>query len=558
MAESIVEGKSSRVRESLREKFDLAMETDATKWKAIVTKRDSANRVARFHEDMDECLNHMIQAKDEASYAKAKAMWEGRMDAIQPYMSVGEFSRLREATADKVKFRRAWNGQTGEGEFDPSGYMDLSPEQVSQLEGRHYAMARERERLTAERQVDRMNTLLPRLEDSLSSAMEDGVPMDGTEDMLRELATLGERGAEASAKYRAQLGRAATAWSVMDSVKHRPFSEQLAAVEALRPEAGADGYRADMELYQRAGQHVQEKARAFQADPAGFVREEAERRARNAADPWVADDDLEPFVVRASLAVQRELGEREPKLMPTAQAKSVKAEYERADGDGKAQILQQVFTYGDNSRQALKELDLGLEHTFLAEMYMDDPILGRMALDIASMKASDIAVDPAVAKDIKKEIDDAYYAGPGDIFMQLYSLTGNPKWGEMSKGLHDATLKMALATGDANTAMDRMWNNRFDSFSNHDVRIFTPKSVDADDVAAKLQAYRASLPPELAAFRDGVWKNSDDGSGFVLVLPHGGQAMAVDGKVRVIGYDELEDIKGLSPSPYGVEGYYGE
>ncbi|XXJ19849.1 hypothetical protein ACR42D_09960 [Desulfovibrio caledoniensis] len=560
LSERTLEGKSNRVQKRLRERFDLAGETDAAKWKAVVTKRDSANRVAQFNEDADEYLNHMIQAKTDDDFQKAKALWEGRLEAIRPFMSVGEFSRIREGAADRVKFRRAWNATTGEGAFDPQPYMDLSPEQVSQLEARHYAVARERARAVAEHQSYRMQALAPRLEDSLASAMTEGVPMDGTEDMLAELSGLGERGAAAAAQYRAQFSGAATVWNVLDAVKDQPFAAQMAAVQAMRPEPGSEGYRIGMETYQRAAGIVTQKAKAFQADPAGFVRGDAERRARTAGDSWMTDEDLEPLIIEASLDRQRELGNPDPKVLTVAQAKGIKDQFERSDGDGKAALLQQLEGYGEYSRRALREAGLGLGQTFLAEMYLDDPVLGRKALDIASVKESDIAVDPARAKDIRKDVSEAYYAGPGNLFGQLYNVTGDPKWNDLNKELFEVTKKMALASGNPAEAMDAAWNKRFNVAVDEDMMIHTPKDVDADDVAGRLRAVRAALPPQMQAFRHGIWKNSEDGDGFVLVLPHGGRAMTVDGTlntpIRVVTYDELSGIAAL-PASAAADTVYG-
>ncbi|MBI9078299.1 MAG: hypothetical protein JEY79_01005 [Pseudodesulfovibrio sp.] len=555
LSDSLYEGKSGRVQEKLKNHFELASERDGIKWTAIVNKKDSTQRVARFHEDTDEYLNHMIQAPTDEAHAKAQGMWDARLEAIKPHMAPAAFVQMRDRHRDNVKFKRAWGKITGESEFDPTPFMDLNPDQLGQLEARHHGIKRDNERKFREHQVDRTNVLLPRLEDSLASAMNEGVPMDGTEDMLRELGGLGERGAAIKTKFEGQFSRAYRARDTMDSVKFKPFSEQMQMVETLRPEPGSDGYQDDMAMYQRAGQMVMQRAKAFQGDQAGFVQPEAERRAREAADSWVKDEDLGPFVLRASMDLQKEFGAAEPKVLSTGQAKGLKDKYERADGDGKAEILQGLGGYGEFDRQALAELGLGLGHTFMAEVYMDDPILGRKALDVAAMKESDIAVSPEVATSIKKDIGSAFHEGPGELFTQLYNLTGNPAHQELSKQLYDMTMKMGLAGGDASGAMARLWNDRFEFLADDDVLIYTPKDIDADDVAGKLREYRRSLPEEFGAFKDGVWKNADNGTGFVLVLPHGGAAMSRDGKIVVVGYDELDSLVATSQnfqSVYGV------
>ncbi|WP_285907657.1 hypothetical protein [Pseudodesulfovibrio pelocollis] len=539
LTESLYEGKSRRVQEKLKQSFEMASERDDIKWRNIVNKRDSANRVARYHEDTDVYLNHMIQAGDDDAYQKAAELWNGRLEAIRPHMSVTEFSRLRERHQDTVKYKRAWRSVSGDGEFDPTPFMDLGPDQVSQLEARHYAVAREKQRVIQERQVDRANALVPQIEDSLASAMTEGVPMDGTDGMLAELASLGERGAELAARYRERFSRSARVWNTLDAVKHSPFADRMQMMETLRPNPGSSDYRADMEMYQYAGQLVAQQAKAFQDDPAGYVREDAMRRARNAADPWVADEDLQPLVLRASMDLQTELGAAEPKVLGTNQAKEMKDSFERADGQGKADILNGLSTLGEYQRQGLAEMGLGYEHTFAAEAYMDDPFLGRRLLDVMSLKESDISVDPETATSIKKDVGAAYFSGPGEFFRQVYLLTGNAAHLKMNDQLHAMTAKVALAGGDANKAMDQLWNDRFDFVTDDDVLIYTPKDIDAEGVAGRLRAYRRDLPDDLAAFRDGVWKNSADGGGFVLVLPHGGTAMARDGEVVVVGYDEL-------------------
>jgi hypothetical protein len=545
LADTTFEGKSHRVQEKLREKFDLAAETDAVKWKSIVLKKDAANRVAKFHEDTDVYQNQMIQAKTDEEFAKAKALWEGRLAAIQPYMSTVEFSNLRDRSRDQVKFKRAWSSLTGEGEFDPKPYMDLNPDQVSQLEGRHHALARERERKVVEHQVDRINVLMPRLEDSLASAMQEGVPMDGTEDMLKELAGLGERGAAMESRYRAQLGRAARVRDTLDAVKHQTFPDQMQAVETLKPEPGAENYRADMEMYQRAGQRVMQDAKAFQADPAGFVREEAEQRAQMALDPWVEDADRERFVVHASMDLQRERGAVEPKVLSTGQAKGLKDQYERADGDGKAELLTSISaTYGDMDQKALDEMGLDDANAYGAELYMDDELLGRKVLQALSFKEDDITVSPEERKTIKQDAQAAFFDGPGEYFQKQYELTMNPRYQEMSRNLLSAAIKYGLVVGDGAKAVKEMWGNKLDTVITDKMQVMVPKDVDAEDLEMRLKNWTwHSLSYDNPFSKYGTWVTSSDRAGFVLSLPTGEVMKDAEGKQVVVTYDDLNAME---------------
>lgn len=544
LADSLYEGKSRRVQQQLKQHFDLAMERDAIKWNNVVTKKDGQRRVAQFHEDRDEYVNHMIQAADGGTLERAQAMWSARLESIKPYMGPAEFVKLRDQVRDTVKFKRAWNDITGEGEFDPSGYMDLNPDQLSQLQGRHRAMQRENLRQLQIRQADRITALVPRLEDSLASARQEGVPMDGTDEALNDLSSQGQKGAELAAQYREQFSRSYTVWDTLDSVKHQPFAQQLQAVESLRPEAGSEGYRADMEMYQAARKLTVQKAKAFAADSAGYVQVEAEKRAAAALDPWVGETERQRGVIKASMELQRELGAPEPKILPKQQAQTFKDNFERADGQGKADFLTGLSAqYGDYDTQVLHEMGLGMDYTFAAEAYMDDPFLGRKMLAVMDLKESEIAIDPATAKDIGADIDAAFFVGGmGELQRSLGALTGNPNHFLLADKLHAVTRKYALANGDASKAMNEVWLNRFNILIDDDVLIYTPKSVDADDVADRLRAYRERLPDDLAVFKDGVWKNSHDSSGYVLVLPHGGTAMARDGQVVVVHDEDLEGV----------------
>lgn len=557
LADSIYEGKSQRVQEKLKDQFAMVMERDGIKTKAAVHKRDGQRRVAQFHDDTDQYINQMIMAPDDQSYDNASAMWNARLESIQPYMDPVSFTKLRDGYRDQVKFQRAWNGTTGEGEFDPSQFMDLSPEQLGRLEARHHAVARENQRLAMEHMQDRANILLPKLQDSLASAMTTGVPMDGTEDMLAELKTLGEAGAAKEAELRAQFNGANRVWDTLDAVKYRPFSEQMAAAETLRPEPGGDNFIADMELYQAATKKVVQEAKRFEADPAGYVRGEAERRARAAADPWVKDEDLEPYVLRASMNLQREYGVRQPRVMSTVQAEGLRDGFERADGQGKADILSGLTgQYGEYDLNALEEMGLETDHLFAAETYLSDPFLGRRLLDITSIKESDISVAPAAAKDIRKDVDAEYFSGMGALFNGWYQLTGNRGHLEMSSKLHSLTTKAGLAGGDGGDAVRKIWG-RFDYVVDDDVMIYTPQDTDAENVAERLRSYRRQLPDEYAAFRDGIWKNSSDNTGYVLLLPVGGTAMADEqGNVIVVRDEDLHSAQ--VDAAMNGNGYYGE
>ncbi|NDV19216.1 hypothetical protein GO013_07260 [Pseudodesulfovibrio sp. JC047] len=548
LVDGIKGGIHHRASDFLTNDFERTMQRDARHTRAFIDKRDGEMRLATMPEGMDVRMNKAIQAADGEKYQAARKELEGYVTSFQPFMSEGAFAKTWNSTMDAVDYKRSLRmvqGMAERGEvFNPEPFMHLSPNQAASVEATYRAAVREQERTVAQRQIDRGTVLLPRLQDSLASAMETGIPMDGTETMLAELATLGEQGAAKAALLQSQFNRTARVADSLNAVKNKPFSDQFAMVETLKPEPGSDGYVADMEMYRSAGQMVQQRYTAFQADQAGFVRKDAENRARAAADPWVKDEDLEPFVVQASMALQRELGAVEPKVLTSAQAKGLKDQYERANGDGKAKMLQQISAYGEYSRQALAELDLGLGHTFMAEVYMDDPVTGRKVLDIASMKMSDIVVDPVEKKSITKDVSDAYFGGPGDVFMQLYRVTGNPKYTRMNQELYDMTLKMGLADGDGTGVMDQLWG-RFETVADENVLIFTPAEMDADDVADKLREMSRRLPPEMEAYRNGVWKNSEDGKGFSLVLPLGGGVMHRDGKPVVVTYDELDMIDSL-------------
>ncbi|BCS87328.1 hypothetical protein [Pseudodesulfovibrio sediminis] len=539
LAESLYEGKSSRVQEKLRERFDLAAESDGVKWKAIVTKKDSANRVARFNEDLDPYMNHMIQAKTDQDYANAKAMWNGRLAAIQPHMSKGQFAQVRERVNDTVQYQRAWNATTGEGAFDPTPFMDLSPAQVGQLEARHHVLKREKARRVAEYQNDRANALIPLLEDSAASAMQTGVTMDGTKEMLAELSGLGERGAEIADKYRARFERTGTVWNTLDAVKFSPHAEQMAAVETLRPEPGTPGYRADMDMYQHAAQIVVQNAKAFQADPAGFVRADAENRARNAASP-MREESLEPLVIQASMEMQRELGNAEPKLLTMAQAKGLKDQFERADGDGKAQILQGLTTtYGKFDGKALEELGLDHADAYAAELYNGDSLLGRNILQAMSLKNEDIVISPETRKSVKQEVEDAYFNGPGAYFQKQYELTANPQYQHMNKELLAATMKYGMVIGNGTKAVEEMWGKQVDFVFSDDMQISAPVEVNTDELKLSLRNWRWSLPYDNTFRRAGVWVNSSDRTGFLLALPTGEIMKEKEGNPIVVTYEDL-------------------
>ena len=185
-------------------------------------------------------LFRSIRSADGEEHVASMAGLDVFMESHKPFMNDVAYAQKWNSVHDTIKFKRAFNSITGEGEFDSTPFMDLNPNQVGQLEARHHGLKRESEREFREHQADRANVLLPRLEDSLASARNEGVPMDDTEEMLAELGGLGEIGAAKEAQSRAQLGLAANAWNIMDSVKNRPFGEQMQMAETLRPEPGSE------------------------------------------------------------------------------------------------------------------------------------------------------------------------------------------------------------------------------------------------------------------------------------------------------------------------------
>lgn len=559
LAESVYQGKSGRVQERLRYAFERNAETDDARWQAIVTKKDSAKRVARFKVDMDSYLNQMTQAETDEDFAKAQNLWQGRAEAIKPHMSPAAFITMQDKVSDYVGFTRAWNRQTGEGEFDPKPYKDLQPEQMGRLQVHHYALARERERKAAEHQADRLNVLLPRLEDSLASATTTGKPMDDTEDMLAEVGGLGKRGARAAAEYQAQFDLSATAWNVTDSVKHQPFDVQLAAVETLRPEPGSENYRSRMQMYERTAGAVAKRAKAFYADPAGVVRGEAEQRVGHVAtDPWIADEDRERMTVRASMDLQREWGNSDPRVLTAGQAKQLKSQYEQANGDGKAQLLGGMAAqYGELSEKAVREMGLDYANTYAAGVYMEDEDLGRKVLQAMSIKEGDISISPEERKAVKRDAEEAFYDGPGEFFRRQYVLTGNPRYQEIGKNMLSAVTRYGLVTGDGTKAVKEMWGDRFDTVLTDHMQLVLPKDVSERKLETGLRNWvRQALPYGSPFSKEGMWVSSSDGTGFVLSLPSGKTLEDDSGKPRVVTLDELDALERVEEEQYNNMGLH--
>ncbi|WP_172677098.1 hypothetical protein [Salidesulfovibrio brasiliensis] len=519
LRERTLQGVSGRVSRRLTPLFEQAAVKDGVTFGREVQRRRGEHHKARFLEDRDLLVNTVINAQGEQR-EQARQHLDERLQGIAPYMAETEFARMRDATHDLVTFesaRRDIPAMVAEGRaFDPEQYAGLNPAQVSQLDAVYRGEVRRVKREREEFQRDRLAALSPLLEDSLASAMTEGTAMDGTEEMIAELGGLGERGQELAGAYAEQFARVSHVWDVLDSVKDRPFGEQRAAVEVLRPEPGAQGYRADMDMYERAVSQVQQKAKAFADDPAGFAMPEAMRRAENSG---VEEDDL---AGRAALVlqVQKELGAEYPRILPKEQAARLKEKFRNDDADGKAGLLLEVEHYGDHTRQVLTELGLSHAENFAAMLYLRDKQVGRKVLRAASMKLDELGADKEVAKTVRADLNPEFYSGSmGEVLTKQARLTGDPAYSRMAKELEDLTLKAAMVDGDAEEALESLWGG-FSFLTDEELAVaWMPKEHDEDEVEDGLRILRARMGKNSPALHDCVWKNAEDGDGFVLVHP---------------------------------------
>ena len=438
------------------------------------------------------------------------------------------------------------------------------------VEKERAAREEERVRLRKGREV------LARLPDVTASIQALGD--DGGVDVVGDLLALGLVEEAEAARQSVDL-----AWKLYGTA-HAAGTSLMAQAEALEAEfpvqAGSEGAAEIIRAREEARRMVAGKVKAFGADPAGYVAARvAEGLPENAPDI---------YRVRTSVELQRDVAAGIPGFRPRvfsgAQAAAIREEFERADADGRLQTLMDLSRLGEFEEQALGELGIdGAAMLARDVLQANSAMVGEARVLVEGFASDAKPVLPAedlkeIKEDFQDELEgsDAWQALAEYARLQPQNSALRSRMAAMRKGLEAA----ALRYGDAEKAVEVL-DKTYASGGGDDVLGYWRRdrlSMDPDDVAARLRAYRTPerlrefLESHRGAFESpelfeefvqdvaegGVW--TPEGESFVLVDPTSGLVLTgADGEPMRLQFGEVPNLpEPESPYDFNFLGEMGD
>lgn len=333
--------------------------------------------------------------------------------------------------------------------------------------------------------------------------------------------------------------------------------DALAAVQALKPESGEEGFAAKQALFNRAGRFLIEARQQQVADAAGYLM-------RNNKGIAAAFEDKDNFAaaLEARLDAQRDLlllPGASRKLLSRAEARGEVAKILDSPAEERSLRMREVEEkYGDFYHLALREMvgeGLDVGHMILGSLAFDPGVAEAVAESLSlgpkelvkGLNKSDVA-------DVRDGVTEAL--SPWQTAFEFGGQTGQAVI--FSNAINSATQNLALLyfrrSGDkseaAALASEQIINSRYHVFQEDNIKAYMPvvfngkpvsrafvrKGVEAAQTRDSIEAFDP-LPIERGvegdgfldrertistAVNSGIWATRQTGDGLVLMVPFSG------------------------------------
>jgi hypothetical protein len=535
------------------------------------------NSLGTFGTAEQDMLNNALRSNSDLGIQQIRDDYDNMVDQ---YVSTGAIRadhapKLKQAFGLKLneglfeKDMRDSGPDVAIGKLNSGGYTNLDETQ----RGRMLDKAEQRkDRLAAQAEADQRKyeaeqnrtarLLASKADDSIATMAEIGEegPLD-IEGRLRGLGT--EQALDLADKYRDQKRVAMDTFKVVKGFDHMPLMDQADEVKRMfTVSPGESGAKERIHAGDMAERVVNERIKRFSADPVAYVQPMVEAIQM----PGASQEER----TAVSFSIQQEMAKGvpgfAPKIFGTDQAKNFGESWATMKPDERLGFTESLNGLGRYKGQAIAELGLGAGAQFAVAAHGADVkniILARTLIQAADMKESDIPGTPAEKDAIKKSTNAALETN--DVMKALITVGRYQPQNsshlafvsELQKGL----VNTALASGDSKKAIEIL-NNTYDAVSQDNLaQIFYPKSsgLKPAQIESALDTIRKSKAAEWVKsgepllqgkilderVRDlqqrGVWVNSPDGNGFVLLHPTTGLAVADStGKPYKIDIDSLK------------------
>jgi hypothetical protein len=506
------------------------------------------NFAAANPNDMPEVLERIRQHADDlaASYPPERAALLARQAQDAALSSALLSASARDPQAALKMLANLAAPQDGPPLLDAAtgrGMRDKIETEIRVREAQARAARLEQQRLAEKRAATRAVILEGRIEDARAYAASTGGEPEGLTDLLAEYAGLGEQYAERAARVGRSVSQAREVHAFLREGERRddgelvPFAEQAARLERLRPQS-QDGASEAMERYDLARKGLAERVKEFEADPAAWALREAGRELGEAG----AGADGGMRVLERSLAMQRELTGRPGSLLPGAQREALADRWQRADVDGKLELLRSLDALGPRKGMALAEIKAPATAQIAQSVLDADPGAGndaRTILAAITARPEDLPKSDLTPSDISGMLEGS------ELLRALESVARrqpyNAAYQNFVRRTQDAMGNAVRMAGeDGLAAFDR----HLGVLDEEDLAacFFPRQRVDIEALEASLREQRAHVADFLGWQREllpeadwrerirvieerGVWVNAPDGEGFVLLNPATGRAV---------------------------------